>query len=164
MSLIKIFSHKKWTLQWKYLKRFVKFSGQVETKHLWISSNAYGLTRISVYVSIPLVRSSVESNLNKKSFPPKTHPPLLIVLIGCAAGWKQLNGWLYQKSNISSSDLTKTTVKIFPNYSQSLLLYSFLGPKIMNLAWSVIAMAVKWQIYLEYSKAMPLSFLLEISK
>ena len=31
-------------------------------------------------------------NLDKKRFPLKTRPLLLIVLIGCATGWKQLIG------------------------------------------------------------------------
>ena len=41
----------------------------------------------------------IQANLNKKSFPLKTHPPLLIVLIGCAAGLKQLIGRWCQNSN-----------------------------------------------------------------
>ena len=37
-------------------------------------------------------QQNLQDNLNKKSFPMKTRPPPLIVLIGCAAGSKQLIG------------------------------------------------------------------------
>ena len=45
-------------------------------------------------------RGVIQANLNKKSFPLKTRPPLLIVLIGCAAGLKQLIGRSCQNSNL----------------------------------------------------------------
>ena len=41
---------------------------------------------------IKILSEVLQANLNKRSFPPKTHPLLLIVLFGCAGGLKQLIG------------------------------------------------------------------------
>jgi hypothetical protein len=48
----------------------------------------------------PNTTSLLQANLNKKISKLKTRPLLLIVLIGCAAGSKQLIGLWCQNSNI----------------------------------------------------------------
>ena len=59
----------------------------------------------------PQIRLFLQSNLNKNCFLPKTHPLVLIVLIDCAAGLKQLIGGWCQNSNILRVSQTETPLE-----------------------------------------------------
>ena len=78
--------------------RLLKMQLNFQQYLIYLHSSLCSIKKRSLLSNLFLIL--VQSNLYKKSFPPKICPPLLIVLIGYSAGSKQQIGQWCQNSKI----------------------------------------------------------------